>query len=414
MEAHSEEDTSCYDEYTILEYNGKRRQIKALAAVTIPAAPATGVILLSAKDKFVSNAFVLPQVGNTIVLPPSGELAVVTAVTGTTSITVRLKNPLALAQVIPINAEMLVLAGHDLVDCECPTGQLTFDVAPVEHDLKMVQFGTGGKLCGKTLANCNHLKISLKDANGNDVNNYMMTDFQQTEINRLEFRKHYETLLNKDFGIIPTLRARGLNFAPALTTEITLDDVREWVKLLDQNGVKCKEYAIFAGTSMYSQWQRLLGVLGNTYMLNYAERPLNDCAWINLEYCGIKVEGLTLHIYKDCTFSNGQLLGGVGYNFPNSAIWFPMSSKSTSTIRSSKEMGRDSGYNGKLFTRVYYKETGKMNRVHNMIAEESGIISEQYGGRNHYGPGCDEQSYSFKTKFLNELHCVSDWGFTGL
>jgi hypothetical protein len=353
---------------------------------------------------------VLPQVGNSIVLTPSGNLATVTAVTHATAndtvITVKQRDINAGAQVIAAGDEMLILQGSELEDCACPTGQFNFRDLPIEQDVKMIDIATKGELCGDAIEKAQYLKIPFLDADGNVVDERWYTVPQQDMYRDLERRKHYETLLNPNFGIIPTLRSRGIKFTPASNTEITTDDIRDWKGLLDQAGIGGREYAVFAGREIYSQFQRMLLTAG-VVKLDTALQPLNDCKWINMEYCGIKVEGMTLHIYDECTFSNGKELGAVGMNFPNSALFVPMGNNPSPATRSSMATSRN-GYTEKMFTRVYFKSI--QGRVYDMYTDSNGIL----GPRNTYGTGCKEHSWTAESRFLNELHCANAWGYIGL
>lgn len=409
METFSDYDTTSYSAYTLLEKLGRRKQIKVGADVTIPTSATTGVITLSATDKFVSSTYILPIVGNTIVLP-NGALCTVTAVTGTTSITVRQRGAGAAYALVTGN-ELLVLPGAEISDCAAPAGQFRFDVVPNEHDLTMIEFGDRGELCGKLLHEAQWLKIPFYNDKNEQTDQLVYTQAQKDMYQGLEYRKHYESLLNPSFGIIPVLKARGLNFVPASNSAITVTDVREWKALINQAGISCTEYAIFAGREKFSQWQQMLGTTGVTNLL-YAERPMNDCAWINLEYCGIKVEGMTLHIYEEKTFSNGMQLGGAGSVFPNSMVWFPMVNNTNGIERSVVDLNRGVTYNNKLFKRVYYKSAGN-GKVWDMMTDENGVISAARGGRNSFAAGLEKQEWTVKTKFLNEIHCARAWGWTG-
>lgn len=408
-------ETDCYPAYTLLEYNSKRQQIRSRQQNVIPAYPSTGTIWLSTKDHFVSGAYVLPIVGNTIVLTPSGKLAKVTAVThasaNDTYLTVQQRDQTATAVTVNIGDEMLVLSGAEIADCACPTGQFAVEDLPLEHDLNMITFGDKGEICGDAMNKCQFLKIPFLDENGNVIEERWYTEPQRLMYQRFEKRKHYETLLNPNFGIIPTLRARGIKFTPASTTEITTDDIRAWKAGLDLAGITGREYAVFAGREIFSQFQRMLLTAG-VVQLNYIDQPLNDCKWINLEYCGIKVEGMTLHIYDECTFSNGKELGAVGMNFPSSAIFVPLGNRPNSVNRSSIATSRN-GYTEKMFTRVYFKDIS-IGRVWDTLTDANGVISYANGGRNTFGTGCEEQEWTVKTRFLNELHCPNAWGYIGL
>lgn len=402
-------ETDCFPAYSLIETNAQLQQITVKTTVTIGAYPATGIIALANANQFVGGVYVLPQIGNTVVLSPSGELAVITAVTHATgydtTITVRLRNTSGTAQTVTAGDQLLVLAGAEIADCACPTGQFRFDDLPIVYDLNMITIGDKGTLCGDALNKCQYLKIPFTDECGTVIEKWYtktLTDMYKD----FESRKHYERLLNPNFGIIPAIKARGLKFQPASSSEITTDDIRAWKRDLDAAGIACREYAIFAGGVLYSQFQRMLLSAGVT-QLQYIDRPLNDCAWINLEYCGIKVEGMTLHIYEECTFSNGKLLGGPNMTFKNSAIFVPMCNNSEAVNRTSITTSCN-GYNNKMLTTVYFKDIH--GRVWDNMTDSNGVL----GVRNTFGTGCETQEWSVKSRFLQEVHCPNVWGYMGL
>jgi len=409
-------ETDCHPAYTLLEYNGFRRQIRANAGVTIPAYPSTGNITLSAKDFFVSGQYVLPQVGNSIATAPLGVLVDVTAVNYATAddatVTVKQRPGTTGTIVIPSGSEMLVLSGSILTDCVCPSGQFTFRDLPLEQDVAMIDIATKGELCGDAIEKCQWLKIPFLDDNGNELSDMSpwYTTPQQDMFRDLERRKHYETLLNPDFGIIPSLQARGLEFTPATPGTITTDDVRDFKSALNEIGVAGMEYAVFCGRAIYSQFQRMLLAAG-VVQLDRAEQPLNDCKWLNMEWCGIRVEGLTLHIYDECSFSSGKELGATGMNFPNSAIFVPMWNKPTNSQTSVSGFGTRNGYTEKMFTRVYFKSI--QGRTYDVVTDSNGFLNGP-GGRNSFGTGCKQHEWSAETRFLNEIHCIQSWGYIGL
>lgn len=406
----------CHPDYTLLEYNGFRQQIKEKTGVTIPTrAGGTGNLTLSTNDHFVSGAYVLPQVGNTIALTPRGFLAEVTAVTHATGydtiVTVRQRSSTAAAQDIAAGDEMLVLQGTILTDCVCPTGQFNFRDLPIERDVSMIDIAVKGELCGDALEKCQWLKIPFYDENGSELSDHSpwYTTAQADMYKDLEMRKHYETLLNPNFGIVPTLRALGTKFSPTLTTAITTDDIRDWKTQLDIYGIAAREFAVFAGREIFSQFQRMLLTAG-VVKLDNSLQPLHDCKWIDMEYCGISVEGLKLHIYDECTFSNGKTLGAAGMNFPASAIFVPLSNRPLDTERSSSPMGRN-GYTEKMFTRVYFESI--QGRRYDMYTDSNGFLNGP-NGRNTFGTGCKEHEWTAETRFLNEIHCPQSWGYIGL
>lgn len=402
-------ETDCFPNYSLIETNAQLNQIVAASTVVIPVYPSTGIIDLSDSSQFVSGQYYLPQVGNNVVLSPNGELAVITAVThatgNDTTITVRLRSTTAAAQTVTEGDRLLILTGSDIADCACPTGQFRVDDLPITIDLSMVTKGTKGTLCGDALNKCQYLKIPFTDDCGNVIEKWwtkaladMYKDFERM--------KHFENLLNPNFGIIPAIKARGMKFTPASGSAITTTDIRQWKAALDLAGVACREYAIFAGGAMFSQYQQMLLTAGVTQLL-YSERPLNDCGWINMNYCGISVEGMILHIYEEKSFSNGKLLGGPNMVFPNSAIWVPMCNNSNEVNRTSLTTSCN-GYGNKLITMVYFKDNH--GRVWDNLTDSNGIL----GVRNTFGTGCQTQEWSVQSRWVVETHCPNVWGYQGL
>jgi hypothetical protein len=283
---------------------------------------------------------------------------------------------------------------------------------PLEIDLQMIDVATKGALCGDALEKCQFLKIPFLDDNGNQIGETgaWWTIPQQDMYRDLERRKYYEKLLNPNFGIVPQLRARGIKFVPASTTEITVDDIRDLKAGLDIAGVTGREYAIFAGRNIFSQFQKMLQAAGVVKLDNIV-KPMADCQWINMQYCGIQVEGLTLHVYDDCAMSSGKELGAVGMNFPNSAIFVPMWNRPNTTTRSIDGFGGRNGYTEKMFTTVYFQSI--QGRRYDMVTDANGFLTGP-GGRNTFGTGCKNMEWSAESRFLLETHCMNSWVYLGL
>jgi hypothetical protein len=405
-------DTDCYPAYTLLETYGQLNQTKIDETAVVPAYPGTVVLHIDASSTFVSNQFILPQVGNTLVAPPNGTLIKVTAASfassGDLTITVQQRDTTGNTGAFTITAGdvLLVLSGSEISDCACPTGQFAFNDLPQEIDLRMVEIGDKGELCGEALHKCQWLKIPFHDECGNEVRGMWYTEALQQMYKRHEDRKYYETLFNPNFGMIPMLRAKGIKWNRASPTEITTDDVRDWKKQLDLYGVGCREFAIFAGRDLYSMFQRMLLAAG-VVKLDNSLQPLNDCKWINMEYCGIKVEGLTLHIYDECAFSNGKQLGSANMVFPNSAIVIPMCGRPACTRSNGRQEG--GAKDMKMMSMVYFRSQ-KTGEVWDNKTDSNGVL----GPRNSFGAGCENHEWTIKSRWLNELHCINWWGYMGL
>lgn len=395
--------TSCYPSYTLLEYHNQNLQIEVGANVTIPAT-GTGNITISANSHYVSGAYVLPQVGDIIVLTPNGSLAEVVTVTHATAddtvIAVRQLSSTVGTSDVVAGDKLLVLPGKILEDCECPEGAFRFDDLPIERDLEMFTFANRGELCGDALNACQYLKIPFTDECGNTIERWYTKALQDMYRDH-ELSKHYQRLLNPNFGIIPTIKALGMKFTPASENEITTDDIRAWKQDMNEAGLTCMEFAVWAGRAKFSQFQRMLLTAGVT-QLDASQQPLNDCKWLNMEWCGIRVEGMVLHIYEECTFSNGKLLGGPNMVFPNSAIFVPMCERTTNCR---------GGYDNRMVTTVYFKSTD--GRVHDNLTDSNGVLNGP-NGRNSFGAGCEQHEWTIKSRFTQEVHCANAWGYMGL
>lgn len=402
-------ETDCYPAYTLLETYGEKNIIEIEVGVVVATYPTTTVLHLRNNSHFVNGSYILPQVGNTIILTPTGELAKVTAVSvasvGDSTITVQLRNQTAAAQTLTGGDKLVVLSGSEIADCACPTGQFAVHDLPIEFDVRMITIGDKGDLCGDALEKCQFLKIPLQDDCGNTIEKWWVQALSEM-YRRFERRKYFERLFNPSWGLIPVIKARGLKWTPASTTEVTTDDVRSWKKQLAAAGISCKEFAIFAGVDMFSKWQRMLLSAG-VVKLDNTLQPNIDCKWINMNYCGIRVEGLTLHIYEECAFGNGFLLGGGSYVYPNSAIIVPMCNRPACT-RSTGRQGAGGGDN-KMLSTVYFRSQAN-GQVWDNLTDSNGIL----GTRNTFGAGCRNQEWTIQSRFLQEIHCANQWGFMGL
>lgn len=390
----------CNPAYSLIETNSTTEQIKVKTAVTIPTNPSTGVIALDPNSQYVSGNYILPQVGNTLV-SPNGVLMDVTAVSfpsaNNATVTVKIRDTNAAAVALAVGDELLVLSGQFLGDCECPTGNFSFQDLPIVHDLQMITVGDKGELCGDALLKCQWLKIPFTDECGNVFEKWY-TQALQDMYRRFEVKKHFERLFNPSFGIIPVLKARGQNFTTASSNEIVLEDVQNWKAELQQAGIMCDEFAVFCGRDAYQQWQSFLNAQGVTN-LSYTPFPEGQCKWIDMEYCGIKIGGLKLHIYEDCSFSNGKMLGGNGSLFPGASIFVPMCNRQTNCRGANDD---------KMLSTVYFRDN--LGRVWDNLTDSDGI----FGPRNTYGPGCQSHAWTIQARFVQEVHCPQSWGFSNL
>ena len=339
-------ETDCFPEYTLLETYGQYQLVKIATTVTIAAYPSTTSVHLDDNSYFVNGTYVLPQVGNTLVGTPTGKLVDVVSLnlasSGDAIIVVRQRAGQTGTFDLTAGDELVVLAGSMISDCACPTGQFAVNDLPIEIDLSMDEWGDKGELCGDALNKCQFLKLPFTDECGNVIEKWYVQALADM-YKRHEKRKYFERLMNPKWGIIPTIKARGLKWTPNSGSEITTDDIRNWKGLLREHGISCMEYAIFAGTDLYSQFQRMLLAAGVTKLDSETHNPAKDCSWINMQYCGIKVEGLTLHIYEECAFSNGKVLGSGSSVYSMSAIIVPMC-KRPACRRSTGRMDAGGGY----------------------------------------------------------------------
>lgn len=404
-------DTDCYTGWTLLEKYGQQKQVKLSEDVVIPQYPATVTAHIDANSVYVNKQFILPQAGNSLLTPPLGTLVKVISISQASADDVTMvlqqRDTTGNTGAYTISAQnpIYVLTGSEIEDCECPTGQFRFNDLPKEIDLRMIEFGDKGELCGEALHKCQWLKIPFTDECGNTIDNWYTEALQQMYRDHEE-RKWYEKLFNPNFGMIPILRAKGIKWNPASANEITTDDVRDWKKELDINGVGCREYAIFAGRNKFSQFQRMLLDAG-VVKLDASVQPLADCKWIYMDYCGISVEGLKLHVYEECTFSNGKQLGSEGMVFPDSAIIVPMCNRPA--CQRSNGRGEAGAQDQKMLSTVYFR-SDKTGEVWDNKTDSNGVL----GPRNTFGAGCEQHEWTIKSKFLQEIHCPNNWGYMGL
>lgn len=405
-------DYTCNVNNSILEYRGYRNQIKVNADATIAAGPTSpSTFVIAASDHFGGGDYVLPRKGNTLVAPPNGALMDITDVVFTNGDTFTVTVvPRGTTQIeLKEGDQLLVLSGSKLEDCACPEGQFALPELPIESDYSMIAFGDKGSLCGDALLACHQIIIPFLDENHKVIPNsspWYVAE-QKKMLQRMETRKLYETLLNEKFGIITKMRTQSIKFTPAITSEITVADVRAWKKDLDQAGVINRDFAVFAGREIFSQFQVLFLEAGVT-KLDYSVRPNGQCPWIDMDYCGATVEGLRLHVYEEKSFSNGLQLGSQNMVFPTSAIFIPLDSRPIDSMLAVPDVNRNGTSTDKMFTTVYFQDIN--GGRYDMRVDANGLL----GPRNTFAAGCEEQEWTAKTRFYVETYGLAGWGYIGL
>lgn len=397
---------SCFTEYSLLRHYPVDRIVRLsnVAPVVVAANPALTELPIAAGSHYVSGAYVLPQIGDGILLPPNGVIATVTDITygvNTTVIEVRL--PVGVAAVtVPIAADIIVLTGKELADCDCPTGQMVLEDAPIEQPITM--FGLGhstGEICGDALLKCQNVKYAFTytDEKGNLVEtDRWYGGALQTMYQDHEYAKFHRILFDSTFGIIPTLKTKSIRWNWAAPAELTVEDIADLKAAIMTSGINCFEYSFVLGSQAFASAQTLATELGLGRITYGCFNP-EDCKWINLNHCAISISGMTIHFYEENSFSNGKMLGASGFDFGNKGIGMPMCDKPSNLDRNGEN-------DSKLFTVVYFRDN--LGRVWDNLTDSNGILNGP-SGRNTFGTGCDFHEFTIKSRFAVEVSCPEAW-----
>lgn len=397
---------TCFKNYSIVrEYaTDNLVHLSNATAVTIPASPGTAVLTIAANSHYVSGNYVYPQVGDALLLPPNGDIGIITAVTpgiNTTSLTVRLKSS-TVAVIVPALADVIVLTGKQLADCECPTGTFRMEDTPVEQPIAMQAIGElSGRICGDALLACQNVKYKYMymDADGNQVETELWYGGElQKMYKRHEDSKMYQYLFDPSFGIINTLRAKSIRWNWANRDVLTEQDIADLKRAVQASGLGCTEYTFVLGSLAYAAAQTLANSL-SLNRISYGQFNPEDCKWINLQFCTISISGMTIHFYEENSFSNGKMLGASGFDYLRRGIGMPMCDKPSNL----KRVGEN---DTKLFTVVHFRDT--LGRLHDNLTDSNGILNGP-GGRNTFGTGCDFHEFSIKSTFSVEVSCPESW-----
>lgn len=399
-------DTFGFSSFSNVEYNPYYDQVKVSSAgATVPAYPSTVAIPVDVAASQFYATYILPQVGQTLVLPPYGALVLVTAVTpngSSPTVTVRHLSTTGTEIVLAAGAELKVLTGKYLADCACPTGPFRVMDIPIVQALAMKAIGeTSGEICGKALLERQNLKLPFYSETGEVEQELWFNEPLAKMYRDFEKAKTYLRLLDPDWGLIPTLVARGGVFTTDSPSEMDIDDIYVWGSALKEAGVSCTEYAVFCGRDLFVMFQKLLNKEGVDKVLYSIFDQMDDCKWLNLNWCGLKVGGLTLHVFEEDWMGNGLALGAAGFNFRKAGIMVPLCNRSTNIKESEMANGKPSN---KMLTTTYLKDN--MGRVWDNIQDGNGL----YGPRNTYGVLCDKQEWGVKSEFAQTVHCPQAWG----
>lgn len=396
-------DTFCYPTFSNVEYNPYRDQTKISLQGIVPAyASSPNTVTLSidpTTSQFVSGAYILPGVGDTMVAPPYGAFLEVVAVNPSTnpSVTVRHRSTSGAALTIPANSQLKVLSGKYLADCECPSGQFRVPDLPIVAALTMKTIAANsGELCGDALNACQNLKLPFYDSDNKMVAEFWWNEPLKNMYKDHEKNKLYMRLLDPDWGLVPTLVSRGGVFTTASSLTVTVDDIYAWGTALTTAGVQCTDYAIAVGRDLFVMFQQLAATLAVNQTLIGIFDASDSCKWINLNWCKFSVGGLNLHVFQDNWMSNGLGLGAAGFRFRGAGIMIPLCGRSTNMKAGESET--------KMLTTSYFKDN--LGRVWDNLQDGDGI----WGPRNTYGAGCDKQHWTVKSRLTQTVHCPQAWG----
>lgn len=400
--------TFCYPDFSTAEYNMPYydQAKNSDSQVVVAAYPAYTTITLDSGVSQLGGTYILPQVGNYLVAPPYGAfLKVISVSPSTPSISVQQVDQTGAAITIPAGTEMKVLAGKYLADCECPSGQFRFPGMPIIAELNMkILAADSGELCGDALYACQHTYLPFFTSDGQETKLWWNEPLAQMYRDH-EKAKLYARLLDPNWGLIPTLVARGGVWTTAYPGSVSVSDVYAWGTALTLAGVTCRDFAIFAGRDLFVQFQQLLNQEGVEKIIYGVFGQDDSCKWLNLNWCGLSVGGLNLHIYEEPWMSSGLALGGSSYNFRKAGIAIPLCDRSSHTTSTVSNSGYAPDPTNKMLTTVYFKEANG-GRIHDNLTDGNGI----YGPRNTFGAGCDKQEWTVKSRFSQIIHCPQAWG----
>lgn len=395
---------SCYKNWKIIREFPTDNIVHLKNGTTVViAAGATGVLPIANSSHFVGGAYVYPQVGDGVLLPPDGAIGRITVVTpGVNTTTITVKNTSAASVTVPINADLIILPGKELAACDCPDGRIRWEDSPIEQAIAMKRFGDStGKVCGDALLACQNTRYGYKylDNSGCEQESELWYGGELTKMyQRHEGAKMWQYLFDPNFGIIPTLKANSIrwNFAdPNAITEADIADLKAAVQL---TGLNCFEYSFALGSKAFASAQTLANTLG-TGRISYGSFNPEDCKWINLHYCTISSSGMTIHFYEEQSFSSGKGLGAVGFDYKNKGVGMPMCEKPSFCPRRSEN-------DNKMFTIVYFKDV--LGVTHDNRVDSNGILSGP-NGKNNNGPLCDFHEWAIDSTFAVEVACPYAW-----
>lgn len=413
--------TSSLSNFTVRVNDIPRMQIKVGSSGTPPYVVPTGggtvVIPLNVAAMQITGNYILPQVGEYIIAPPTGielEITAVTPTGATPSITVKHVNNTAANLSIAAGQELMFMTGKAIADCDYPRGFTRFSGAPRNFDYAMKPLGDGATWCGKAIEEKPAFFTDLftMDIDGVPTKVDMLYQADMLEmVNRFEMSMAYRRLFDASFGLFPILKTNGTIIEHTGTTAVTEDDIYFHTKSLDKRGFHCKNWMIPCGVDKFIQYQKLFSSLGNGNGMVITEYEADDSMkTLNLNFRTLKINGYTLNFYKEECFSNGQGLGAAGYNFPMAEVWIPMDDNPFTTKPSGVDWADNGGQN-KMIQTVYFKGEAT-GQVYDMITESVGFLPGS--DRNIYNPLELKQSWAIKSEFTQIIHAPECFLIGGL
>lgn len=416
LEAYSAVDYTSLTEWDILRRFQQDYIIKLSNAAPITIAGNASAVLpifssSSAPDSGQNtNGNISVAVGEGILFPNTniGKVTAKSTVLGSPTITVL--NQSSEPVTLEINAEVILVPGQSLLNCECPSGKARLSPEPLLEKIGLYRHSMGFSLCGDDLQARKMRKFKYKviDANNQEVevetyaHEMMINTLKDFELGKSIHMYFGQNPATNFRGIIPQLEDKAIRWDWASPNVLDDVDIDVLIQELNENAFDCREYTFFVGQLKYNAAQKYMRDQAQGKVSYACYDPTDMCKHLNLNFCSFEKNGLKLCFILDKTFSNGKGLGAKDFSFPSRGIGMPMENRESSSTTRSCDVD---AY--KAITIVYFR--GLNGETYDMFTDSTGL----YGKRQNQGAGCTTTDYSFESRFAVEVHCPYNWILLG-
>lgn len=397
------QDFTCMTSFKHNEQNPRCYKVKT-GALASGAAGAAVVVPLDASSMLLGGAYMLPQKGFAVQLPPIGKTAIVIDVDTTPNAMTMTIVPADATYAINLAAgsEVSVVPVNIKASGDCTKYDSTMRLPGIDVDSTLQTIGRDYSVAGEELASfCNSVFLYEElDENGNKVQTFWHRDLDLMQ-DEFEMGKHRwlingESITNNNAaltgkkgttGFLTALRARGGYWGYDATFDKA--DMKALTRKMIAERNYARAYTFWQGFGLRQNTDDVLDTI-SAGKLSWGCFGGNEEKWVNLGFNGFTIDGIEFYNQTEKHFSDPCYLGAAGFTYDTTGIMIPMDKVVGS--------GRTQPHTRVIVNYLADEKTGYSRQLE---MRDWGVLKP-----GSYSGHCDEHNWKIGSTVGLQTHCM--------